>query len=78
MSCRVIGRQIEKAFLHFVIDDLKTKNVKFVTGKYFKTKKNIIVKDFYMDLNFKKKGNLWQWDTGIKLDYPKFISIEKQ
>ena len=48
MSCRVIGRKIEVAFISIV----GKLNGNFITvvGKYSKTKKNGLVKDFYKDL----------------------------
>lgn len=47
MSCRIIGRNIEYAFMDYLIAKLKNNNIKNVTAKYIKTKKNEQVKEFY-------------------------------
>ena len=48
MSCRVLGRGIETAFLHHLIDFLmRTRNIAKVRGFYAATAKNGQVADFY-------------------------------
>jgi FkbH-like protein len=52
MSCRVIGRNIELAFMDFLIEDLKNNNIKKLYSTYIKTLKNSQVENFYANLNF--------------------------
>ncbi len=52
MSCRVLGRNIETAFLSFIINDLQQINIKHIFANYFKTLKNSQVLSFYEKLNF--------------------------
>jgi FkbH-like protein len=52
MSCRVLGRNIEIAFLGFIINDLQQINIKYIFASYFKTLKNSQVASFYEKLNF--------------------------
>ncbi len=47
MSCRIIGRNIEFAFIDYLIDMMKREKVKVVKAKYIKTQKNEQVKTFY-------------------------------
>jgi FkbH-like protein len=47
MSCRVIGREIERAFLGALLEELKRRGVLRVNGDYIATRKNAMVKDFY-------------------------------
>ena len=50
MSCRVVGKQIENYFFNEILSQLP--NAKTIYGKYIATKKNILVKDKYLDLGF--------------------------
>jgi FkbH-like protein len=52
MSCRIIGRNIELAFMDFLIEDLKNINIKRIYSTYIKTLKNSQVENFYDSLKF--------------------------
>jgi len=52
MSCRIIGRSIEDAFLLDCIECAKDRQCKTITGQYIPTKKNVIVQEFYKNQNF--------------------------
>ena len=47
MSCRIIGRNIEIAYVDFIINDLTRKGYEVLTAEYIPTKKNEQVADFY-------------------------------
>lgn len=52
MSCRIIGRNIEYAFMDYLINYISGKKIKTVTGKYIKTQKNVQVSNFYDRCSF--------------------------
>ena len=52
MSCRVIGRQVEHAFLGELLRELARRGVKRVRGDYIPTAKNGIVREFYASCGF--------------------------
>ena len=52
MSCRVIGREAERAFMWFVEKYLADEGVEFVYAKYIPTKKNKLIMSKYEDLNY--------------------------
>ena len=52
MSCRIIGRNIEYAFMDYLINLIKNNGIKRVTAKYIKTHKNEQVKEFYEACSF--------------------------
>jgi FkbH-like protein len=52
LSCRVMGRTVETAFLSYIIAEGRKANVKNIVGKYIPTKKNPPVKDLYNDHGF--------------------------
>ena len=57
MSCRIIGRNIEIAFLNFILKDLQTKGFNIVLSKYISTVKNKQLQSFYEDFGFTLKSD---------------------
>jgi len=47
LSCRVIGRKVETAFLAFLLDELSREGVHTITGWFIPSKKNAPACDFY-------------------------------
>jgi len=72
MSCRIIGRNIEYAFMDYLINLITNNGIKRVTAKYIKTHKNEQVKDFYDKCSFL----LIKSDNGIR-DYELFVDEYK-
>lgn len=52
LSCRVLGRHIEYAFLSAVIEILRKKNISVIYAKYVKTPKSQAYAGFYSDAGF--------------------------
>jgi len=52
MSCRVIGRTVEKQFFYEILKDLRNKSVYYLVSNYFATPKNSQVKNFYESIGF--------------------------
>ena len=52
MSCRILGRGVEKVFLNQIVCALKDSGFEIVYGEYIKSSKNDQVKNFYIDNGF--------------------------
>ena len=52
MSCRIIGRNIEYAFINYIIDRRKEKKILCLKAKYIKTQKNEQVNDYFEKCSF--------------------------
>jgi len=52
MSCRVIGRNVEYAFLDYIIQKMKGEKIRVLNAKYNKVQKNEQVKEFYDKCSF--------------------------
>ena len=66
MSCRVFNRGLEFAIFDQLIFWCKNRSILTIQGLYIPTKKNLIVKNFYKDLSFKKinkniKNTMWEF-----------------
>ena len=82
LSCRVIGRAIEKVMLARIIEQAKKEGVKTLIGEFIPTAKNSPAKNFYENCGFKPRVKreikfltpgkpLWQdnfqsWDIDLK------------
>jgi predicted enzyme involved in methoxymalonyl-ACP biosynthesis len=56
MSCRVIGRDVERAFMGELLRELSRRGVRHVSGEYIPTPKNAMVRDFYRSCGFEQTG----------------------
>lgn len=81
LSCRVIGRTIETAFLAFLADEARKAGCASIGGWFLPTKKNAPAKDFYAQHTFIKaeeteKGSRWEFDLSRASDlaWPSWIA----
>jgi FkbH-like protein len=56
MSCRVMNRCVEQAFMAFLLERARTIGCLTATGRYLPTKKNAMVRDFFPRLGFVAAG----------------------
>lgn len=76
MSCRVFGRDLEKAILDETIKISKERGVKIILGYYQATGKNMPVSNLYSRLGFKKKNKFWKLEIKNYKKLNKTIEIK--
>jgi predicted enzyme involved in methoxymalonyl-ACP biosynthesis len=85
MSCRALGRDLEKALLVSVINHAKKRGCTTLSGSYKKTKKNSQVAKFYEKASFQlveegEESSTWQYSiTGSnfsELNTPPWINLD--
>ena len=70
LSCRILGRNIEKVILNFISKKLMIIKGESLIGEFIPSKRNMLVKDLYKSLDFiKKPNNTWLWDMNRGLIY---------
>ena len=74
MSCRVIGREAESAFLEAVLGRLAVAGVGLVEGEYLPTAKNVLAKDFFVLQGFSVDGN-GTWHRDLHAAPPRALSL---
>lgn len=82
LSCRVIGRTIETAFLAHLAEEARRAGCARLWGWFLPTKKNAPAKDFYAQHGFVKAeeteaGSRWEHDLGgggARLEWPAWIA----
>jgi len=84
LSCRAMGRDIESAFLAYVVGEAKKEKIKWIIGKYIPTKKNVPSAQVYKQLHFQKiveeNGiSTWKFDVGSnEIKQPEWIRITEK
>ena len=78
LSCRVMGRQIEKSILSYIIKIAKENNAHKIFANFIPTKKNQPIENFLPDCGFKKEKNYWYIPVNDSFKGPNFIKIEEK
>lgn len=82
MSCRVIGRKIETAFLAKIVSDAKRNGVFYLVGEHIPTAKNEPARSFYKDHGFEKieEGeDLTRWRLDLEkytVNMPEWVKVK--
>jgi FkbH-like protein len=74
MSCRVLGRQVERMVLREILENAGEAGIHRITGVYRPTERNKLVIDHYSKLGFTKTGEdqsgLTRWELLVAEDKP--------
>jgi FkbH-like protein len=82
LSCRVIGRGVEKAFLGFTAEMLLERGVRSLSGEYLPTPKNGLAANVYRDCGFEllaENQGATRWSLNLEtqaLPIPGWIVVE--
>ncbi len=76
LSCRILGRGVESAFLAAIVADLEGLDIKTVTGQFIKTAKNAPAALFYADHGFTQSNDsYWIAELGDVARAPCHITL---
>lgn len=82
MSCRVLGRGVEKAFLQTILDEAEKRGAKYVSGEYIRTTKNGQTEQFFATCGFEPTEQssdraVWRKDLPAEADLaPRTITLQ--
>jgi FkbH-like protein len=77
LSCRVFGRQIERAMVHSVVDFAQQHSAKRVEATCLPTSKNSVCLEFWRGSGFTLEAeNVFCWDASQPYRAPVFLSLE--
>jgi FkbH-like protein len=82
LSCRVIGRTVENAFVGFACRMLMDRSAEYLVGEYHPTRKNVVTANLYPDLGFQLIGEqegITRWRLALRerpVAIPEWITIE--
>ena len=75
LSCRIMGREIEKCIMSHIISKAKKDGVTIIKANYLPTKKNKPIEDFLPDCGFQKNEDGWIINANNKFKSPDFIEV---
>lgn len=75
LSCRVMGREIEKGILGYIINKAKENNVEKIKAQFIPTQKNKPIEDFLPNCGFYKEGDYWTYSVDSIFTIPKYLTI---
>lgn len=78
LSCRVMGREIEKGMLGYIIQKAKEDHVETIAAKFIPTQKNKPIEDFLPCCGFKKEGDYWKYSLKTQFIVPDCLTIRAE
>jgi len=75
LSCRVMGREIEKGIMNYLIKEAKNNNVERIKAKYIPTAKNKPIEKFLASCNFEEKNDYWIFPLNKSFKNPDFMKV---
>ena len=75
LSCRVMGREIEKAILYHIINEAKKNNVKRLKAKFIPTTKNKPIEHLLPDSKFSRENDFWVYNIETPFNLPEFLTL---
>jgi FkbH-like protein len=76
MSCRIMGRDIEKGIMTYIINKARANNVEKINADFIPTQKNKPIENFLSDHKFKKNGQFWTYIVKSEIKLPEYLSME--
>jgi len=76
MSCRVLGRGVERMVLRHIVEQARRQGIEKLVGAYLPTPRNALVRDHYAGLGFEPidedadGATRWQLATSAEIDAP--------
>lgn len=77
LSCRIMGRDIEKAVFTYIVNKAKYHNIEQIKSKFIPTQKNKPIENFLPNCNFKKEDDEWTYMIKSELKLPEYLKLEK-
>ena len=75
LSCRVMGREIEKGILSHIVNKAKNNNVEKIKAQFIPTEKNKPIENFLPDCGFKKEGDFWVYYVKSSFVIPDCLTV---
>jgi len=76
MSCRIMGRDIEKGIMTYIVNKAKENNIEKIQADFFPTQKNKPIKNFLLNCEFKKDGDSWTYIIKSEIKFPEYLSVK--
>ena len=78
LSCRVIGKEVEKGILGHIIKQAKKSGVERIKAQFIPSKKNKPIENFLPNCGFTKEGEHWIYLLNSTFKIPDYITVSAQ
>lgn len=75
LSCRVMGREVEKAILNYIINEARKNNISKIKAEYVPTGKNKPIESFLPENGFEQEGDYWVFNLNKTFNMPDFLTL---
>lgn len=75
LSCRVMGREVEKGILSHIINMAKENGVEKIKAQFIPTKKNKPIETFLPNCGFKQEGDFWVYPVNSLFKMPEYLKV---
>ena len=75
LSCRIIGREVEKGILNHIVSIAKKNGAKRLKAQFIPTQKNKPAESFLPNCGFKKENGFWIYDLSIPFESPNCLEV---
>lgn len=78
LSCRVMGREIERGILSHIINKAKEDGAEKIRAQFIPTQKNKPTEDFLPNCGFKKESDSWVYSIKSAFEIPNCLTISAE
>ncbi|HVZ62329.1 MAG TPA: HAD-IIIC family phosphatase [Candidatus Nitrosotalea sp.] len=78
LSCRVMGREVEKGILSHIINMAKENGVEKIKAQFIPTKKNKPIETFLPNCGFKQEGDFWVYPVSTLFRIPEYLKVSAE
>ena len=76
MSCRIMGRDIEKGILTYIVNKAKENKIERIKADFLPTQKNKPIENFLPNNEFIKEGDSWVYTIKSELKFPEYLTVK--
>ncbi|WP_042683772.1 HAD-IIIC family phosphatase [Candidatus Nitrosotenuis chungbukensis] len=75
LSCRVMGREVEKGILGYIINKAKENEIERIKAQFIPSQKNKPIEEFLPNCGFQKDGDYWIYQSKTQFTIPDFLMV---
>ena len=75
LSCRVMGREVEKGILAHIINKARENKVEKIKAQFIPTKKNKPIENFLPSCGFQKESEYWVYKINSSFKAPEYLTV---
>jgi len=76
MSCRIMGRDIEKGIMTYIKNKGIDNKIKKIKANFLQTQKNKPIENFLPNCEFKKEKEFWTYTIKSKVKFPNYLTVK--